>query len=35
MLRLPLNVHRGVYVRARQEGKSLNQWIAEKLEQAS
>ncbi len=35
MLRLPPNVHREVYVRARQEGKSLNQWIAEKLEQAS
>jgi predicted HicB family RNase H-like nuclease len=35
MLRLPPNVHRDVYVRARQEGKSLNQWIAEKLEQAS
>jgi predicted HicB family RNase H-like nuclease len=32
MLRLPPNVHRDVYVRARQEGKSLNQWIAEKLE---
>jgi predicted HicB family RNase H-like nuclease len=32
MLRLPPNVHREVYVRARQEGKSLNQWIAEKLE---
>lgn len=35
MLRLPPDVHRDVYVRARQEGKSLNQWIAEKLEQAS
>ena len=35
MLRLPPNVHRDAYVRARQEGKSLNQWIAEKLEQAS
>lgn len=35
MLRLPPQVHRDVYVRARQEGKSLNQWIAEKLEQAS
>ena len=35
MLRLPPQVHRDVYVHARQEGKSLNQWIAEKLEQAS
>ncbi len=35
MLRLSPNVHRDMYVRARQEGKSLNQWIAEKLEQAS
>ncbi len=35
MLRLPPNVHREVYVRARQEGKSINQWIAEKLEDAS
>lgn len=35
MLRLPPNVHRDVYVRARQEDKSLNQWITEKLEQAS
>lgn len=35
MLRLPPQVHRDAYVRARQEGKSLNQWIAEKLEQAS
>ena len=35
MLRLPPHVHRNVYVRARKEGKSLNQWITEKLEQAS
>ncbi len=35
MLRLPPHLQRDVYVRARQEGKSLNQWIAEKLEQAS
>jgi predicted HicB family RNase H-like nuclease len=35
MLRLPPNVHRNVYVRARQEGKSINQWIAEKLKDAS
>jgi len=34
MLRLPPPLHRRVYVRARREGKSLNQWIAEKLEQA-
>ena len=34
MLRLPPNLHRQAYVRARQEGKSLNQWIAEKLERA-
>ena len=35
MLRLPSQLHRVTYVRARREGKSLNQWIAEKLEQAS
>ena len=35
MLRLPPEVHRDAYVRARKEGKSLNQWIAEKLEQVS
>jgi predicted HicB family RNase H-like nuclease len=35
MLRLPPPLHREVYLRARREGKSLNQWIAEKLEQAS
>ena len=35
MLRLPPHLHRVTYVRARREGKSLNQWIAEKLEQAS
>ena len=34
MLRPPPGLHREVYVRARREGKSLNQWIAEKLEQA-
>jgi predicted HicB family RNase H-like nuclease len=34
MLRLPPSLHRRAYVRARREGKSLNQWIAEKLEQA-
>lgn len=35
MLRLPAHIHRKVYVSARREGKSLNQWIAEKLEKAS
>ena len=33
MLRLSPHLHRKVYVRAREEGKSLNQWIAERLEQ--
>ncbi len=33
MLRLTPNLHRRAYTRARQEGKSLNQWIVEKLEQ--
>jgi predicted HicB family RNase H-like nuclease len=32
MVRLPPQLHRKVFVTARQEGKSLNQWIAEKLE---
>ena len=31
MLRLPPALHREVYVQARREGKSLNQWIADKL----
>lgn len=31
MLRLPQELHREVYVQARREGKSLNQWITEKL----
>ncbi|MEW6112068.1 MAG: type II toxin-antitoxin system HicB family antitoxin [Thermodesulfobacteriota bacterium] len=35
MLRLPPDLHRKAYVSARREGKSLNQWIAEKLEGAS
>ena len=35
MVRLPPEVHRKAYVSARREGKSLNQWIAEKLEKAS
>ena len=34
MLRLSPDLHRQAYVRARQEGKSLNQWISEKLERA-
>jgi predicted HicB family RNase H-like nuclease len=34
MLRLPPRLHREVYVSAQREGKSLNQWIAEKLERA-
>lgn len=32
MLRLSPHLHREVYARARAEGKSLNQWIAERLE---
>jgi len=35
MVRLPPHLHRKVYVTARREGKSLNQWIAEKLTKAS
>lgn len=35
MLRLPSELHRRVYVEARREGKSLNQWITERLERAS
>ena len=35
MLRLPPELHREAYVRARQEGKSLNQWIAERLAKAT
>jgi predicted HicB family RNase H-like nuclease len=34
MLRLPRDLHRKAYVNAQREGKSLNQWIAEKLERA-
>ena len=33
MVRLPPQLHRRVFVTARHEGKSLNQWIAEKLEE--
>ncbi len=35
MLRLPPELHRRAYVEAKREGKSLNQWIADKLRQAS
>ena len=31
MLRLPPRLHRKVYVQAQHEGKSLNQWISDKL----
>lgn len=31
MLRLPSEIHRKVYVRAKKEGKSLNEYITEKL----
>jgi predicted HicB family RNase H-like nuclease len=34
MLRLPPALHRKAYVSALREGKSLNQWIAERLERA-
>lgn len=34
MLRLPADLHRQLFVRAREEGKSLNQLVAEKLKQA-
>ncbi len=32
MLRLPPELHRKVYTSSKREGKSLNQWIAERLE---
>lgn len=35
MLRLSRELHRRVYVEARREGKSINQWIVERLERAS
>ena len=35
MLRLPPELHRLAYVEAKKAGKSLNQWIADKLRQAS
>ena len=34
MVRLPPHLHRKVFISARREGKSLNQWIAERLERA-
>jgi predicted HicB family RNase H-like nuclease len=34
MLRLPPEVHRKMYVGAKKEGKSLNEYITEKLNQA-
>lgn len=34
MLRLPSALHRRIYVQAKREGKSLNQWITEKLQPA-
>ena len=35
MLRLPPELHRKVYTSSKKEGKSLNQWIAERLDRAS
>lgn len=35
MLRVPPTLHRKVFAQAKREGKSLNQWIVEKLRQAS
>lgn len=35
MLRLPPELHRKVYISSKREGKSLNQWIAERLDRAS
>ena len=32
MVRLPPRLHRKVFISAPREGKSLNQWIAEKLD---
>jgi len=33
MVRLPPRLHRKVFISGRREGKSLNQWIAEKLDE--
>jgi len=35
MLRLPPELHRRLYIEARREGKSLNQWIADRLAHGS
>ena len=35
MLRLAPDLHRHAYVEAKKEGKSLNQWIADRLRQVS
>ena len=35
MLRLPKDLHREVFVGAKREGKSLNQFVVERLRQAS
>jgi predicted HicB family RNase H-like nuclease len=35
MLRLPTDVHRRVYLSAKKEGKSLNEYISEKLAEAT
>lgn len=35
MLRLPPELHREVHIQAQRAGKSLNQWISEKLERAT
>ncbi len=35
MLRVPPTLHRRVYGQAKKEGKSLNQWILDKLKEAS
>ena len=35
MLRLPPELHRQLFVQAKREGKSLNQFIAERLSRAS
>jgi hypothetical protein len=34
LVRLPPDLHREIYVRARAEGKSLNRWIGERLKRA-
>jgi len=35
MLRLPTELHRKIYVEAKREGMSINQWITDRLQQAS